>query len=119
MLEEPAQLDGAIQRVQLAARNTIHQTTDENKSKQGKLRYLETHAADACAAVALAMSAMMYEDVGDEFVGIGPAPMHYIAVLGRPDGQNWLAAMGKEVIKIFGMGTWEIVDTSDIYEGSS
>jgi len=26
--------------------------------------------------------------------------------------------MGKEVIKIFGISTWEIVDTSDIYEGS-
>ena len=61
----------------------------------------------------------LYEDAGDEFVGIRPAPKHHTAVFSRPDGQKWVAAMGKEVIKIFGMGTWEIVDTSDIYEGSS
>jgi len=38
-------------------------------------------------------------------------------VFGRPDEEKWEAAMDKEVIKIFGMGTWEIVNTSTIPEG--
>jgi len=100
--------------VQLAVRNTIKQ---QMKNKQGKLRRLETKATDACAAMGLAVSAMMCENAGDKFVGIGPAPKHYNAVFGRPDEENWVAAMDKEVIKIFGTGTWEIVDTGDIPEG--
>jgi len=39
------------------------------------------------------------------------------AVFGRPDEERWVAAMDKKVIKIFGMGTWEIVDASEILEG--
>ena len=67
--------------------------------------------------MALAMSAMMCEDAGDEFAGVGPETKHYNAVFGRPDEVKCVAAMDKEEIKIFGMGTWEIVDTSDIPEG--
>jgi len=109
-----AQLGGAIRQVQLAVRNTIKQ---QIKSKQGKLRRLETNATGACAAMALAMSAMMCEDAGDEFTGIGPAPKHYNAVFGRPDEEKWVATMDKGVIKTSGMGTWEIEDTSTIPEG--
>jgi len=69
------------------------------------LRRLETNAAGACAA--MAMSAMICEDAGDEFAGIGPAPKHDNAVFDRPDKEKWVAAMDKEVIKIFGIGTWE------------
>ena len=54
----------------------------------------------ACAAMALG------EDTGDEFTGIGPALKHYNAVFGRPDEEKRVAAMDKEVMKIFGMGTW-------------
>jgi len=112
VLGVPAQLSGAIRRVQLAVRNTIKQ---QMKSKQGTFRRLETNATGACAAMALAMSAMKCEDEG-KFAGIGPAPKHYNAVFGRPDEEKWVAAMDKEVIKIFGMGTWETVDTSTIPE---
>jgi hypothetical protein len=114
VLGVPAQLGGAIRRVQLAVSNNVNQ---QMKSKQGKLRRLETNTTGACAAMALAMTAMICEDAGDEFAGIGPAPRHYNAVFGRPDEEKWVAAMDKEVIKIFGMGTWEIVDTSTIPEG--
>jgi len=50
----------------------------------------------------LAMSAMMCEDAGDEFAGIGPAPEHYNAVFGRPHEGKWVAVMDKGVIKVFG-----------------
>jgi len=85
------------------------------KSKQGKFRLLETNAICACAAMTLAMSAKICEDA-IEFAGIGSAPKHYNAVFGRPDEEKWVAALDKEVIKIFGMGTWEIIDTSTIPE---
>ena len=98
--------------MQLAVRNTIKQ---QMKNKQGKLRRLETNATDASAAMGLAMSAMMCEDAGDEFAGIGPAPKHYNAVFGRPHEGKWVAVMDKGVIKVFGMGTWEIVHTRDIH----
>ena len=114
MLGVPAQLGGAIRRVQLAVSNSIKQ---QMKSKQGKLRRLETNTTGASAVMALAMTAMICEDAGDEFAGISPAPRHYNAVFGRPDEEKWVAAMDKEVIKIFGMGTWKIVDTSTIPEG--
>ena len=114
VLGVPAQLGGAFWQVQLAVRNTIKQLM---KSKQGKFRRLETNATVACAAMALGMSAMICEDAGDEFAGIGPALKHCNAVFGRPDEGKRVVAMDKEVIKFFGMGTWEIVDTSTIPEG--
>jgi len=40
--------------------------------------------------MALAICAMMCEDAGDEFLGIGPAPKHYNAVFGRPDEERWV-----------------------------
>jgi len=68
VLGVPAQLGGAIRRVQLAVPNTIKQ---QMKSKQGMLKRLETNATCACAAMALAMIAMICEDAGDEFAGSG------------------------------------------------
>jgi len=55
VLGVPSQLGGANQRVQLAVHNTIKQ---QMKSKQGKLRRLETNITGAYAAMALAMSAL-------------------------------------------------------------
>ena len=68
VLGVPAQLGGAIRRMQLTVPNTIKQ---QMKSKQGMLKHLETNATCACAAMALAMIAMICKDAGDEFVGSG------------------------------------------------
>jgi len=97
VLGVPSHLGEAIRQEHLTVRNTIIR---QMKSKQGKWRRLEIHTPGECATLALAMSAIMCEDAGDEW----PAPKHYNAVFGRPDEEQWVAAMDKEVIKIVSMG---------------
>jgi len=60
------------------------------------------------------MTSMLYEAAGIELAGTPVVPRHYNAVFGRTDEALWVNAMDKEVMKYFGMGTWEIVDTADI-----
>jgi len=81
---------------------------------QGKIERSETQNTDECAAVASAMASMLCTADGIEFAGTPVAPRHYNAVFGRTDEAPWVEAMDKEVMKCFDMGTWEIVDTTNI-----
>ena len=72
----------------------------------------------ACMAMEMAMMACIGMDEGDgAYSGITPAPRGFYEISKRPDAAKWWAACEKEIKKCFDMGTWDIVDESDVPEG--
>ena len=58
--------------------------------------------------------AMACDEHDQQFAGMRHVPRSYYDIKGRPDEHLWMEACDKEIKKMFEMGTFSIVDETDI-----
>jgi hypothetical protein len=85
---------------------------------QGNLARTEPRETCEYAEIGLAWASAICEESGQDFAGCARVPRSYYDIKGRPDEDAWYAAADKELTKLFDMGTFEIVETSTVPEGT-
>ena len=93
-----------INRVQRAVKHVARRTED-------KIRIVESAATAQAALITMVCTAMICDDEQVQYAGLRPEPRHFYDIQKRPDADRWYAACDKEIIKLFDMGAFDIVDT--------
>ena len=83
-------------------------------SVTGKLRH---NLLVVAAMIGMIWTAMAYDEHGQQFAEMRSAPRCYYDIKSRPDENLWVEAFDKEIRKLFKMGTFSIVDESEIPHG--
>ena len=68
--------------------------------------------------IGMIWTAMACDEHDQQLAGMRPVPRSYYDIKGRPDEHLWMEACDKEIKKLFEMGTFSIVDESDIPPGN-
>jgi len=83
----------------------------------GKIRRQESSNTIGAAMIGMIWTTMVCDVLGQQLAGMRPVPRTYYHIKGRPDEHLWIEACDKEIKKLFEMGTFSIVDESDIPPG--
>jgi len=83
----------------------------------GKIRRHESSNTIGAAMISMICTAIACDEYGLQLAGMRPVPRSYYDIKCRPDKHLWMEACDKEIKKLFEMGTFSIVDESDIPPG--
>ena len=70
------------------------------------------------AMIGMVCTAAACDEFEQQHAGIRPTPRSFYDIKGRPDEKVWMQACDKEIKKLFDMGTFTIIDSSDMPSGS-
>ena len=85
--------------------------------QDSKLKRMECKDTEECAQIGMAWAAAICEENAQEYAGVRSVPRSYYDIKGRPDANDWYAACDKELLKLFEMNTFAIVDASSVPDG--
>jgi len=83
----------------------------------GKIMRQESSNTIGAVMIGMIWTVMACDEHDQQLAGMRPVPRSYYDMKGRPDEHLWMEACDKEIKKLFEMGTFTIVDESDIPHG--